>query len=396
MNIRSVELVTIERPPTSATKSASRRKSWAHDDEVANPVSKFPRFKRHRSLYGARRWPVFGVKVTAEDGTWGLGTSQGRPAAAVVEDAFAHVLEGASCLAIEQAWDLMSRVSKPFGTPGIASLAISAVDLALWDLAGKLQDRPVYELLGGPVREHIFCYATGNDVDWYKELGFTAFKLACPFGPADGIDGLRRNEAHIARAREIIGEDAELMLDCYMAFDVDYTVQLAERLRPYRLKWIEEYLIPEDEDGHAEVRRRLPWMTLAAGEHFYTPFPYARMLERGCLDIVQPDIHWVGGLTACMKIAHMAEAAGKQVCLHGGGRDPYGQHFTWATSNAPWGEYYIGSDPGVPLAEAVDVSTSSGRDGNVCVPVQGILASPPMGAGFGLAVQEDWLQPFVF
>ena len=84
MKIRSVEIVDVERPTREGQPTESRQKSWAHDDEVANPVSKFPRFKRHRSLYGARRWPVFGVKVTAEDGTWGLGSSQGRPAAAVV------------------------------------------------------------------------------------------------------------------------------------------------------------------------------------------------------------------------------------------------------------------------------------------------------------------------
>lgn len=394
MKIQSVEVVQIERPAGDGPKTPGRRKSWAHDNEVANPVSKFARFKRHRSLYQARRWPVFGVKVTADDGTWGLGTSQGRPAAAVVEDALAHVLEGESCLAIDRLWDLMFRVTKPFGTAGIASMAISAVDLALWDLAGKIQRRPVYELLGGPARERIFCYATGNDVDWYQELGFQAFKLACPHGPADGLDGLKRNEEHVAKARELIGDDDELMLDCYMAFDVDYTVQLAERLRPYRLKWIEEYLIPEDEDGHAEVRRRLPWMTLASGEHFYTPIPYQRMLPH--LDIVQPDIHWVGGLTTCVRVARLAEAAGKQVCLHGGGRDPYGQHFTWAMPNTPWGEYYIGSDPGVPLEEEGEVSIYSGRTAGTRVPVNGWLDTPPEGDGFGLAIEEGWLKPFSF
>ena len=100
-------------------------------------MSKFPRFKKRRQLYSAKKWPRFGVKITAEDGTWGLGTSAGRPTAMVVEDAFAHILEGEECLAIEKLWDMMFRVSKPFGTTGIASLAISAVDLALWDLAGN-------------------------------------------------------------------------------------------------------------------------------------------------------------------------------------------------------------------------------------------------------------------
>src|SRR5256885_1626188 len=82
-------------------------------------------------------------------------------------------------------------------------------------------------------RERQFCYATGNDVDWYQELGYRAFKLACPYGPADGLEGLARNEELVASAREQIGDGCELMLDCWMAFDVEYAVRLAERLRPY-------------------------------------------------------------------------------------------------------------------------------------------------------------------
>jgi len=386
MKIKSVEVVKINRPPPTPPRSESRRPSWTVDDEVANPMSRFPRFKRYRRLYGPRQWPSFGVKVTAEDGTWGLGTGAGRPAAAVVEDAFAHILEGEECLAIEKLWDMMFRVSKPFGTPGIATVAISSVDLALWDLAGKLQDRPVYELIGGPARDRIFVYATGNDVDWYRELGFRAFKLACPYGPADGLEGMEKNEERVARARELVGDAAELMLDCYMAFDVEYTVRLAERLRPYRLKWIEEYLIPEDVEAHIAVRQRLPWMTLASGEHFYTRFPYQQMIKHGCLDILQPDIHWVGGLSECIRICHMADAAGLMVCLHGGGLNPYGQHLTWAMPNTPWAEYFVGSDPGIPLEEVAQPGA--------LVPRESYTEFRSGGPGFGLEVEEDWLEPF--
>ena len=386
MKIKSVELVSVNRPARPKPNSQPTRQSWGATDEVANPMSKFPRFKSHRSLYSARQWPGFGVKVTAEDGTWGLGNGSGRPAAAVIADAFAHIIEGENCLAIEKLWDMMFRVSKSFGTVGIATVAISSVDLALWDLAGKIHGKPVCELIGGPARDSIFLYATGNDVDWYKELGFKAFKLACPHGPADGLEGLEKNEAHVARARQIIGDDAELMLDCYMAFDVDYTVRLAERLRPYRLKWVEEYLIPEDIEGHREVRQRLPWQTLASGEHFYTRFPYQQMIKYDCLDILQPDIHWVGGLSECVKISHMASAAGKMVCLHGGALDPYGRHLTWAMPNTPWGEYFVGSAPGVPLAEIIQPGDP--------VPCDSYFTEPPTAPGFGLGIEEEWLQPF--
>lgn len=386
MKIQSVEVVRIQRPATSVPSSTPRRPAWTASAEVANPMSGFPRFKAHRSLYGPRQWPSFAVKVTAEDGTWGLGTGNGRPAAAVITDAFAHILEGEECLAIEKLWDMMFRVSKPFGTPGIATVAISSVDLALWDLAGKLQQRPVYELIGGPVRDRIFTYATGNDVDWYRELGFRAFKLACPYGPADGLDGLERNEEFVARARDVIGDNAELMLDCYMAFDVEYTVRLAERLRPYRLKWIEECLIPEDIEAHRALRSRLPWQSLASGEHMYTRFPYQQMIKYDCLDILQPDIHWVGGLSECVRICHMAAAAGKTVCLHGGALNPYGLHLTWAMPNTPWGEYFVGSAPGVPLQETAGSGSPVPRDSHIDF--------QPGEPGFGLNIQEEWLSPF--
>ncbi|MEW6751845.1 MAG: enolase C-terminal domain-like protein [Candidatus Latescibacterota bacterium] len=386
MKIQSITLVRVNRPPRPEPQTQPSRQPWTATDEVANPMSRFPRFKRHRSLYGARQWPGFAVKVTAEDGTWGLGSGAGRPAAAVIQDAFAHILEGEECSSIERLWDMMFRVSKPFGTVGIATVAISAVDLALWDLAGKLAGKPVYELIGGPARERIFAYATGNDVDWYRQCGFRAFKLACPYGPADGLEGLRRNEELVARTREMIGDECELMLDCYMAFDVEYTVRLAERLRPYRLKWIEEYLIPEDIEGHIEVRRRLPWMTLASGEHIYTRYPYQQMIKHGCLDVLQPDIHWVGGLSECLRICHMAAAADLMVCLHGGALNPYGLHLTWAMPNTPWGEYFVGSPPGVPLAEA------AGPD--ALVPRDSYLEFRPSAPGFGLGVEEQWLEPF--
>jgi L-rhamnonate dehydratase len=389
MKITAIRACRLEIPLDEAAageKTTARRPSWAEDAEVANPMSKFPRYKRHRSSW-MPPWPGVWVQVVAEDGTWGVGsTSYGRPVAAIVEDHFAPLLVGEECTAIDRLWDMMFRASKPYGTAGLAACAISAVDLALWDLCGKLRSAPVWELIGGPARERIFCYATGNDTDWQLELGFRAVKLACPYGPADGLHGLDENERLVARTRELAGDGVEIMLDCYMAFDVEYTVRLAERLRPYRLKWIEEYLIPEDLEGHAQVRARLPWMTLAGGEHFSTRLPFRQVIEDRSLDILQPDIHWVGGLTECARICQMADAAGLTVILHGGGGDPFGQHLTYAMPNTPWAEYGVWSAPGVPLAEARWCSGAS-------VPQEGWLR-PNDGPGFGLEIREEWLRPF--
>jgi L-rhamnonate dehydratase len=386
MRIKTIDVLRLKRPSPEGPHTAPRRPPWTQDSEVANPMSRFPEVKRHRGLW-MPRWEGVWVKVTAEDGTYGLAScSFGRPVAAVIADHFAPNLVGQDALAIERLWDMMFRMSKPYGTVGLASVAISGVDLALWDLAGKIQGRPVYELLGGQVRERAFAYATGNDIDWYIELGFKAVKLACPYGPADGLWGLDENEKLVARTREMVGDDVEIMLDCYMAFDVDYTVRLAERLRPYRLRWIEEYLIPEDLDGHVAVRQRLPWQTLATGEHMYTPWPFQQLISRRAVDILQPDIHWVGGLTACRRIAEMADSAGLTVMLHGGGTHPYGQHFSLAMPSVPWAECFIGSPPGVPLDE-VDWTPGT-------VPPKDGWVTANDGPGFGIDMPEEWFEPF--
>src|SRR3954454_5615398 len=293
-DIRAVRLNQPQRP----TKTPARRPSWAQEAEVANPMSRFPKVKRNRSLWLPKTWEEVYCKVTLEDGTWGLGsTSNGRVAAAIIDDHLAPNLIGEDIFAIEKMSDMMFRMTKPYGSTGLASYAISAVDLALWDALGKLLEKPVWALLGGAHKDKLFCYTTGNDVDWYKELGFKAFKLACPYGPADGADGLRKNEEFVANARSIIGADADLMLDCWMAFDVEYTVRLAETLRPYRLKWMEEYLIPDDHDGHVAVRNRIPWQGLATGEHWYTALPFQWATANRVVDIIQPDINWCGGIT---------------------------------------------------------------------------------------------------
>ena len=382
MKIKEIRCVKVK-APEPASRPSPTRPPWTQDAEVANPMSRFPRYKRHRSSW-LPEWPGVWVQAIAEDGTWGLGmTSFGRAVEAIIEDHFAPRLVGEECLAIERCWDMMGRLSKPYGTVGLASAAISGVDLALWDLAGKLQKKPVYELLGGPARDSILAYATGNDVDWQHEVGFRAIKLACPYGPADGFRGMEENERLVAEARAIVGYSAEVMLDCYMAFDVEYTVRLAERLRAYRLKWIEEYLIPEDLEGHVAVRERLPWQTLATGEHMYTPYPFAFLARHHAVDILQPDIHWVGGLTACRKICALAEAAGLSVILHGGGLNQYGLHLTAAMPHTPWAEYW-GLPPG---DRAEDVTTPWGpavvQDGRIW---------PAPGDGFGLQIEEAWIE----
>ncbi|MCZ6681528.1 MAG: L-rhamnonate dehydratase, partial [Candidatus Poribacteria bacterium] len=322
----------------------------------------------------------------AEDGTFGFGmTSNAGPVTRIINDHFRPHLEGENCMATEKLFDVMARLTTPYGGQGLASYAISAVDLALWDLKGKLLQRPVYELLGGPQKERIFCYATGFDVEWYLELGFRAVKLPMTFSPVDGLGGLRKAEDLVAATREKIGDDIELMLDCWMALDVEYTVRLAEILKPYRLKWIEDYLLPEDIDGFAAVRQRLPWQGLATGEHWYLPHAFSQAANRRLVDIFQPDVLWVGGISPCVHICHIAEVAGISVITHGGMNAPYGQHLAFAMPAIPWGERSGGVAPrGVPLEEVVSLpGTAVIKDGHLI---------PNDAPGFGIEVDMAWVE----
>jgi L-rhamnonate dehydratase len=384
MKIKDIRVVQVNFP-LHPSKTPARRDSWASHAEVANPMSRYEHVKRHRSMWLPKFDSAY-VQVTAEDGTTGLGPLWPARALVPVIGHFNEQLCGQDAFATERTADMMFRLTKPYGTPGMASYAISAVDLALWDLKGKLLEKPAYTLLGGPARDRIFCYATGNDVDWYKELGFKAFKLACPYGPADGLDGLRKNEEFIAQTRAIIGEESELMLDCWMAFDVEYTVRLAEVLRPYHLKWIEECLVPEDLEGHVQLRQRLPWQTLATGEHWYTHYTFQWAIEHRVADILQADIMWCGGATTVQKVCASADAAGIPVIIHGGGNNVYGQHFTYASPATPWLECFIGPPPGVPLEEGW------GQPGQA-IPKDGWLV-PNDAPGFGLEISPDSITPY--
>ena len=313
MKIKDIRAITVDITPQEKTTPRVPRVST---DGFISPMERYPEFRR-----GAwhSRWNRVACVVTAEDGTWGLGlTINSGPVISPINDHFAPLLAGQNCMATEKLWDLMRRASSPYHTAGLPSNAISAVDNALWDLKGKLLGCPVYELLGGPQKDRIFCYAsntdlsygTENSVEWFLELGFKAVKLFARDGPESGIDGIRKTEELVARTREQIGDSVELMLDGWMSFNVEYTVRLVEALRPYRLKWLEDYLLPEDMDSYFKVRRRVPSQILATGEHWYTIHPFALAAGRGLVDILQPDVQWVGGVTALVRICHIAEAHG--------------------------------------------------------------------------------------
>ena len=382
MNIKAIRAFEVELNPPQKTKP--RHPGKPHSTSLHRPLDRYPQFRENRT--GGADWKRIACLVTAEDGTWGLGlTIHSAPVLPIINDQFALLLSGENCMATEKLWDVMVRSTAPFGGTGLASYAISAVDTALWDLKGKILQRPVYELLGGPQKDKIFCYASGFDTEWYLELGFKATKLFTPWGAEDGVDGLKKIEELVAATRELIGDEIELCLDCWLSQDVEHLVRLVEMLRPYRLKWIEDYLPFDDLAGYKEVRQRLPWQTLASGEHWYLPKTFAAAINDRLIDILQPDVLWAGGITAGVKICHMAEAAGISVITHAGMNYPYGQHLSYAMPAIVWGERSESvSPPGVPLSEMSRLPGTPAIEDGYLVP-----SDAP---GFGIEVDLDWLE----
>lgn len=278
---------------------------------IANPMSVHDQYSGPRSSWGKEILGQMIVEVVAEDGTTGCGIANGgEPACFIVEKHLARFIEGQDPRNIELMWDQMFRATINYGRKGLPIQAISAVDLALWDLLGKLRDEPVYALLGGKTKERVPCYCTTARPDLAQQLGFVGAKYPLAYGPADGAEGMRKNVEIHQKWRDAVGPDFPLMIDCYMSLTVRYAVELCQKLSPLGLTWMEEYLMPDDYAGHISVKdalKSVPTM-LATAEHEYTRYGYKQLLDSGSVDLLQPDITWLGGITEARRVIAMASA----------------------------------------------------------------------------------------
>ncbi len=274
--------------------------SWLVDTLIANPMSIYPRYREKRSSWMRAMTTVI-IRVSSESGLSGLGWVGGGKAApaSLVEDVFADLVVGESPFDTEALWDRMYRASIPYGRKGAAVEAISGIDTALWDLVGRITGQPVYRLLGGKTKDTLPVYATGNAVESHVARGFRDVKLAMIHGPADGRAGMDANEDLVRTTRESIGPDGQIMLDCYMGWDEPYTIEMAARLRQYRVRWIEEPLMPQYADGHRRLRDLLNPMGIlvTGGEHEFTRWGFRQLIEKQAVDILQPDIGRAGGIS---------------------------------------------------------------------------------------------------
>lgn len=316
--------------------------------KIAQVSAHYPRWQQTPGGWRPRLWQIV-VRVESDTGVVGYGYGGGGEASLpIVNGHFRELLTGRAVEGVDDIaalWDDLYFASIPYGRRGVGVMALSGVDLALWDLLGKATDRPVYDLLGGLTRPRVRAYATGNDPQWHAELGFTAHKFSHRWtgDPADYDKAIASAEA----ARQHLGDDALVMADCYLSWDAAVTEEMGRRLAPYNLYWFEDVLTPDRLAEQAAVRPLIKPVQLAGGEHEFTHYGFGEIARTAALDIWQPDVTWCGGITATRRIIELAAQSGARVVPHRGG-EIWGLHLIAAGLCDDLGEVVVGNRRGQP------------------------------------------------
>ena len=329
------------------------------EDRLVQPVDVYPEYRKRFDPQGGVqvdpqnfRIEACFVQIDTDEGVSGIAGPMADPIASIVASHLRPILMGKDPIATEMLWDQMHRIMV-HGRQGDPMIAISAVDCALWDLKGRWLKQPVYRLLGGPTRASLPAYASmlgfhvqdmgrvRERAQQYKEVGYTAQKWFFRFGPASGAEGMRANVEMVRTLRGALGDDYDVMLDCWQAMDVPYVIELASRIAELKPRWLEECVMPDRIDSYVRIKQKIS-IPLSGAEHEYTRWGFKRFIDAGALDILQPDIYWCGGLSETLKIAAYATAHDLIVIPHGHST-PANSHFSVTQSpiHTPWQEYLI-------------------------------------------------------
>ncbi|MFN8524001.1 MAG: enolase C-terminal domain-like protein [Chloroflexota bacterium] len=302
------------------------------EDRLVRPLDVYPEHRDDGAAWlpkigeGRYRMESIFIILETDEGVTGVGGPISLDQAFLIDTQFRQLLVGADPLAIEVLWDKLYRYSV-HGRKGVTMMAISAIDCALWDLKGRWANAPVYRLLGGPTRTEIPAYASmlgysvvpedaARRAKEAKAQGYGAQKWFFRSGPGDGKAGFERNVALAEAVREAMGDDSDLMLDCWMSFDVPYTVKLAEEIEHLNPRWLEEPVLPDRIESYAEIRRRTS-VPISGGEHEYTRWGLKEFMDADAADVIQPDIYWCGGISETLKICAIASTYDVEVVPHG-------------------------------------------------------------------------------
>lgn len=317
---------------------------WLYNEEIANPMSKYTKYKDNRDSWGVDVLKHFCVEIEASDGTIGFAIGHGGLVGCfLTEEHLKRFLIDADPRDTNMIWDQMYRGSQHYGRRGLTMMVISVIDLALWDLLGKIRGEPVYKLIGGQTKDHLTAYCTGPNADIAKEQGYWGCKVPLPYGP-DEPNSLQKNYDALAAHRKKGGPGYRIMVDCYMSLTISYAIKFITKCADLDIEWWEEVLSPDDSEGYIQLKQALPHIRWASGEHDYTRYGFRKLIEARLLDVLQPDVQWCGGLTELLRIATHAAAYDISVVPHG--TSHYTVHFCMSQPNAPLIEYVAYSPDG--------------------------------------------------
>jgi len=337
------------------------------------------------------------VEVFTDSGHAGIGNAALAPRIAqqIVDVYLKPTLVGRDPWDVEALWQHMYRNTMAFGRKGIGMAAISAVDIALWDILGKSAGQPVFKLLGGRTKAKIPVYASrlysqplealAAEAAAYKQQGYRAMKLRFGWGPVDGAAGMERNIELVRTVRETIGNEVDLMADAYMGWTLDYARRMAPLLEPFRLRWLEEPVIPDDIAGYAALKA-LGRVPIAGGEHEFTSYGFRDLLEAHAVDYIQFDTNRVGGITQARKVAALAESFSVPVVPHAGQMHNF--HVVMASYNSPMAEFFPVVD--VEIGNELFWYIFEGEP----KPEDGFIDLRDDVPGLGLKIREDALANF--
>lgn len=346
------------------------------------------------------------VEITTDTGLtgWGEAFNQGleppQIAATVIEHALKPLVLGANPLETEVLWHRMYHQTRDYGRKGSVLAAISAVDMALWDIAGKHFSVPIATLLGGFFRKTVDAYATGfyrikgqgeatrlgEEAIAHYEAGFRSMKVKLGYGLDDDLKVM----AEIKRA--LGSREVTLMVDTNHGYGVSEALRLGIGLEPYNLRWYEEPVVPEDYVGYRTLRDKLS-MPIAGGENEHSLYGFRELIGRGCVDVAQPDMGSAGGFTACRHIVALAQSHGVAVNPHvwGSGVAQAASLQLIAALPVPHHSVF----PTQPILE-YDTSTHPFRRDLISPPVvqQNGVVTIPQGPGLGIEVNRDVISKY--
>ncbi len=347
--------------------------------KIVNITAVYPNYRNVVPSWRTHLWQIV-VRVDTDVGISGYGYGGGgRAAVEVVNGHLSELIvdkEIDSVDDIAKLWDTLYSHSIPYGRKGIAIMAISGVDLAIWDLLARAEGTPVYKMIGPRQKEGIRAYATGADPEWYRAMGFTAHKFSQTWtSDVDYEVAIERSE----KARKLMGQNALLMIDTYMTWNREVTIKMADHLKNYNIYWFEDVLTPDDLIGQSELRPMVNPILISGGEHEFTHHGFKNLADAGALDIWQPDITWCGGITAGLRILEIAQEHGIPVVPHRGGE--------------VWGLHLIAASSCANLAEVLPGSRNAAKDDlwiGEASAINGVIM-PSEEPGFGVTVNKDLL-----